>query len=162
MRHGSIARLGSNAESVCIYQSEHPAISSHDDALHDLKSARACGFYKTENEHRTHAAVLPGIRYCNREFAARPVRVDDIARNTDFGFLSIFANDRDQCHFLVVVDLRKSVQHRVGQFAQRTHEAKIPRFVRKPLYELLLYLPVLGSDRTHDYARSIAQGHASH
>ena len=162
MFHGSIARLGSNAESMCIHQSEHLVISSHDDALHYLESARAGSLDKAENEHRTHAALLPGVRYGNREFAAGPVRVDDIARNTDFGFLCVFANHRDQCHLLVVVDLCKSVQHRVVQFAQRTHESKISRFIRKPLYEFLLYLPVLGPDRTHNYARAIAQGYALH
>ena len=93
--HESIPRLRSNAESKRTHQPQYLVIAGQDNSLHDLKPARAGDFDKAENEVRTDPVVLSSVRDRNGELATGPVCIDDIARNSDFGFQSVFTYHRD-------------------------------------------------------------------
>jgi hypothetical protein len=79
--HGSVTRLGSNAESERIHQSQHLVIFGHDDAFHVLKAPHPGDLGKVANQHGTQAAVLPRIGDGNREFATGTCCIYDISRS---------------------------------------------------------------------------------
>src|SRR6185436_5880787 len=155
---GSISLVGSDAESQRSHQTKHLVISGGDDPFHDLQPPFSGSRDQVEHQQGAEAPALPRVGNCDRKLARDIVCVYCIASDADFGFISALANYCDERHFPIVIDPGETIQHRFAQLTHCAKKTKIPRLVRQPLYEFLLYLPIFRTNRTHHDPRTVAQG----
>src|SRR6266850_4406709 len=117
----------------------------------------AGGVHQAVHEFRAYAPALPGIGNDDCELAAPAVRIDGVTGYADFRFVAVLADDRNQRHLLVVIDLCEARECRFAEIPKSIEKTKIARFVGEVAHKVPLDLAILRPNRTNDDTSAVAQ-----
>src|SRR5690606_15997945 len=94
-------------EAELLREREHVRVLPEHDPVHALEAPLARDVDEVSEQPRRDAAPLPSIVDDDRELAAPPVGLGDIAGDADLAGCAVDVRERDQRHLAVVVDLRE-------------------------------------------------------